>query len=67
MSATKPLDRESIYAKLMLLSYAVGTMEDHRVDLDDTVWFAMAIMLSDIAREVWPRWNEKQHSPVSAE
>ena len=48
------IDREVIHAKIKFFSSAVAFMDDHRDDFDDSAFFAVSIMLSGIAREVYP-------------
>ena len=52
-------DREAIHAKLMFLSSAVGLMDgEHRTGFDDNAEFALSIFLSEIAKQVWPDWDQ---------
>ena len=55
------LCRESIYHKLNLLARFIDHMgsQEHYSEYEDDDFFAMYLFLSDIAKEVWPEWNQK--------
>ena len=51
---SKPLDREVVYAKLMLLSSVASLMDARPQDFTDESAFALSVFLREIAREIRP-------------
>ena len=51
-------NRETIYSKLMFLSSVIGSMDGRRMEFSDDAEFAMCMLLSDIAKEIYPEWKE---------
>jgi hypothetical protein len=53
--------REGIYFKLSLLARIVDHMgsDNHHWEFESDDYFGMYLLLSDIAQEVYPEWQER--------
>ena len=59
--SVETIDRESIYHKLTLLARIADYMgsDEHFSEFEKDDHFAMYLLLSDIAKEIYPEWKDK--------
>ena len=57
------VSREIISVKLRFLASAVGYMDGHIDEVNEDTFFALSVMLSSLAREVYPEGCAGQDPP----
>ena len=53
------IDREAAYHKLRLLADSLGLMDERPDDFNDSACFAFSMLPQDIARQIYPEWNQE--------